>query len=248
MRGLVATSLVLNVLGCAVLLVVLQGVRAVEQSDRTGTPGPVWKPSPEFQRAVSVHALLPSDSGDVIFAGDSQIAKCPWTELFGTTSVRNRGIDGDTVFGVIARRGALLAGPPTQLYLHVGGNDLYVGRSLATVEEGYRTLLRAFKLESPSTDVFVLSTTPMARNHTLHTVENERARALNAMLRRAVPDEGATFVDIEEAVGTGDGALRFAYTFDGGHLNGLGCRAVAEVVAPLVRQALPGNTAREVGR
>lgn len=236
-----AVSLPLGALlavGCAVLLL----RSPLEHLDlRDGAPTPlVWTPSSDYERAVSIHAVTPVRTGDVVFAGDSQIAVCPWNEWYGAAAVKNRGIVGDGVFGLAHRLPALIAEPPRQLYILTGANDLWNGYSLEDVLATYRRLLDDLRRQAPGTEVYVLSTTFMVRSHVHHARANRHARALNAALPAVAARGGATFVDVASPMLRSDGTLDPRYTHDGGHLNGAGCAAAVEALAPYVRPALAG--------
>lgn len=206
---------------------------------RDGAPTPLaWTPSSEYERAVSIHALTPVRRRDIVFAGDSQIAVCPWNEWYGAAAVKNRGIVGDGAFGLAHRLPALIAEPPRQLYILTGANDLWNGYSLEDVLATYRLLLHDLRRQAPETEVYVLSTTFMVRSHIHHARANGHARALNAALPKVAAQGGATFIDVATPMLRSDGTLDPRYTHDGGHLNGAGCAAAVEALAPYVRPAL----------
>jgi lysophospholipase L1-like esterase len=232
-------SLLLSALlavGCAVLF--LQSPLApYDLTDGSSEPR-AWTPGGEFERVVSVHALTPIRSGDIVFAGDSQIAVCPWNEWYGAYEVKNRGIDGDGVFGLARRLHTLIEAPPRQLYILTGANDLWNGYGLDEVLATYRQVLREVRRRAPETEVYVLSTTFMVRSHVHHGRANRHARALNAALPAVASQEDATFLDVVSPTLRPDGTLDPLFTHDGGHLNGAGCAAVAEALAPYVRSAL----------
>ena len=58
---------------------------------------------PYWQHRVSLFRVLPDVEGEVIFLGDSITEGCAWNELTGLPHVLNRGISGDTAWGLLAR-------------------------------------------------------------------------------------------------------------------------------------------------
>ena len=242
MKLLLPTSLLFNlVLALAgVILVVRQPLAPYEMTDQVRSESPSWAPSSEYLRLSAIQALAPIQRGDIVFAGDSQIAVCPWGEWYGSARVKNRGISGDGVLGLEARLSDLLVGPPAQLYMLTGANDLWNNYSLAEVTAAYERVLRRIRHEAPGTEVYVLSTTFMARNHINSLRANRHARTLNAMLQPLAEQEDVTFVDVAAPMLTQGGALDHTYTDDGGHLNGAGCAVVAEALAPYIQSALFG--------
>ena len=63
-------------------------------------------------------------SADIVFLGDSITHEGSWEEYFLECQTVNRGINGDTVQGVIDRLPDVLALEPKKLFLMIGVNDL----------------------------------------------------------------------------------------------------------------------------
>jgi hypothetical protein len=241
MRLLVA-SLLANVVGVA-------GVAML--AGRPGAAVATDVPSPsEYDRATpGSHRFdgMPVLRGDVVFVGDSHVDYGLWTEFFGTDRVKSRGQQGEGVFGVRHWIGPILDGGPSLVLLWAGGNDLYNGVPIERVEAGLGALVEETRERAPSTELVLLSALPMTKNHVLHGVENERAAALNAALRRVARSERVRLVDLGPRLTDEDGSLDLAVSFDGSHLNGEGYARVIEAIQPLVNGALAGHDRRPQG-
>ena len=239
MKGLLVASLVGNVLVLSMLagggMMWERGAwPELARQHMRGKAATPWQPSEAFSGATSIFALSPIRAGETVLAGDSQIVVCHWEEWFRDYPVRSRGIVGDGVRGLRHRLGSVVEGPPARLFFFAGGNDLYEGVPLPEVIREYRALLREVKQRSPTTQIFVLSTTPMRRNHYFHPLANRRARALNGALQNLATEEGVAYLDVAAPLTASDGALKTPYSYDGGHLNGAGCAAMASVLRPYV--------------
>ncbi|MCH4237440.1 MAG: hypothetical protein LKF66_05785, partial [Clostridium tyrobutyricum] len=51
-------------------------------------------------------------SSDIVFLGDSITNRCEWEEVFNNSSIKNRGIDGDTTDGILNRLNTITKGHP----------------------------------------------------------------------------------------------------------------------------------------
>lgn len=82
-----------------------------------------------YQRA-SLFEQLPTSSDDILFIGNSITDGGEWSELFQNPHVKNRGISGDTTWGVYDRISVLLKGKPAQIFLMIGINNVPQGEGI----------------------------------------------------------------------------------------------------------------------
>jgi hexosaminidase len=182
---------------------------------------------------------------DVVMIGDSLTDGAEWAEMFPDQEIVNRGIDGDTTHGILARLDTILRLEPKQAYLMVGINDFAEQhRGVASVFAHYRTIVA--RLSRAGAHVFVQSTLPCkeikARWKSCASL-NPKIRQLNARLATLATDnDSVTYIDLWPAL-AGKGGLKKELTYDGVHLNGDGYRLWQEAIAPHmpvpVRQAGP---------
>ncbi|MDX1440214.1 MAG: GDSL-type esterase/lipase family protein, partial [Rubricoccaceae bacterium] len=138
----------------------------VDGSPHTDPRRPFYESS-IYKQDTSIHALVPVQEGDVVFLGDSHAAVGQWSEFFGTTRVKNRGISGDNTEGVLSRLSPILEGNPSAIFLFVGSNDVdkrYNGLSVEQTVENVERIIRRIQAESPRTSVFLMSAPPKSRN------------------------------------------------------------------------------------
>src|SRR5258708_3203562 len=58
---------------------------------------------------------LPNTEAEIVFAGDSLIARGPWSELY--SPIKNRGIGGETTAGLLDRLDELTESQPRKIFL-----------------------------------------------------------------------------------------------------------------------------------
>ncbi len=204
--------------------------RALVMADLVDHPG---DRSERRRTIVDDFRKLPATSSDEVFAGDSLIANGPWAEFYST--IRNRGVRGDTTAGLLARLDEVIGRRPRRLTLLIGTNDLAAKVPDAQVERNYRAILARVAAESPATEVVVLGVPPVNRampdapNH-----GNDRIFSLNRRIRAVVAEFAPyRYVDLAPSLADSSGNLRADLTDDGLHLNLDGYLAVREALARL---------------
>ncbi|MFE1665741.1 GDSL-type esterase/lipase family protein [Microbacterium sp. P02] len=178
-------------------------------------------------RASQFAELAPSPA-EVVFIGDSITAGGLWHEWFPEVSVANRGIDGDTTEGVLARLSSAVAGAPARVFILIGTNDLSWKVSPDVIVGRVTQILDGIRGASPTTEIFLQSVMP--RNAKFH----DRITDLNRRYRHLAQEQHVTYLDLWPALADSDGALTSHFTLDGLHLNGAGYRAWSAVLRPLV--------------
>jgi sialidase-1 len=188
-----------------------------------------------YQRA-SLFDRLSTARGGVIFLGDSITDGCEWSELFGNSSVQNRGISGDVTQGVIDRLGDILRSRPDQLFLMIGINDLALGKSVDYVVDNIETIIRRVRQESPATHIYVQSLLPVNPDFDRfsgHVSKQQEILKVNRALAQ-LAGEGCTYVDLYPAFVSENDKLDPAYTNDGLHLTAAGYQLWADRIGRLV--------------
>ena len=222
MRKLLAASLALNVLvlGALAWFALGPGRMSVMRAFLEGHQA----------RRVSAFEAFPLAPDDVVFLGDSITEGGPWEELFPGVRTRNRGIGGDTTEGVLRRLEQVTRAQPTKVFLLIGTNDLYAGRSEDEIVANIEDILEQLKQESPDTEVYLQSVLPRAASY------RARVEALNTRLSEVAGERGAAWVDLYPSfLDPESGAIRPELSNDELHLLGPGYALWKEQVEPLVR-------------
>jgi lysophospholipase L1-like esterase len=179
------------------------------------------------EQKVDFFRAHPIQPGDTVMVGDSLTDGCRWDEVFPGASIKNRGINADTVAGVLKRLDEIIAGQPARVFVLIGTNDLplYEYRQDSDILSDYRQLLERLRAEVPAARVFVQSLLPRQRHFA------SRIRRLNAELSRLARETGCAFIDLYPAFSDARGALRRELTNDNLHLLGAGYRIWAGILA-----------------
>jgi lysophospholipase L1-like esterase len=181
-------------------------------------------------RRVSAFEAFPLAPDDVVFLGDSITEGGPWDELFPGVRTRNRGIGGDTTDGVLRRLEQVTRAQPTKVFLLIGTNDLYRGRSEDEIVSSIEEILDRVKQESPDTEVYLQSVLPRAAGY------RAQIEALNTRLSEVAGERGAAWVDLYPSfVDPESGAIRPELSNDELHLLGPGYALWKEQIESLVR-------------
>ncbi len=178
--------------------------------------GAYWK------HRASQFKVLPNPKDEICFLGDSITDGCEWYELTGIPSATNRGIGGDTNWGVLARLSEVTEGKPAKIFLMIGTNDIaWGGKKPSEAAAKTAELLDAIKHDSPSTKVYLQSVLPVIDGR-IDNFMNSRIDSLNAELIKIAKAKGVVWVDLAKWFRDDKGQLKKSYTEDGLHLTGEG--------------------------
>lgn len=178
-----------------------------------------------YEQKRSLFESLPNTRREIIFLGNSLTDTAEWSELFGNKRVKNRGISGDTSFGVLARLGEVTASKPARVFLMIGINDLARAIPDSLLARNYRRIVQRLLTDSPRTKVYlqsILPTNSRFPNFPKHQGRESHIRAMNDTLQQLARQTGQTFVDLRPYLSDAQGQLDARYTNDGLHLNGAG--------------------------
>ena len=177
-----------------------------------------------YQRA-SLFEVLPTSSKDIIFLGNSITDGAEWNELMGNRHAKNRGISGDTTWGVYDRLGTILKGHPQKIFLLIGINDIGRGKDDQYVIDGIERIVKKIKAEAPRTQLYlqsILPVNPIYGKFSGHTSQWQRIPGINAAIQQLAQREGAIYIDLFQAFVDQEGKMKKEYTNDGLHLLGKG--------------------------
>lgn len=191
-----------------------------------------------YQRATHFEKLATSKK-DIIFLGNSITDGAEWAELFQNKHVRNRGISGDTTWGVYDRLDVILQGRPSKIFLLIGINDIGRGRTDEYVVEGVERIIRKIKADSPRTKLYVqslLPVNPVYGKFGGHTSQWKRIPGINSVLKEVAAREKVTYIDLFSHFADEEGKMNKNLTNDGLHLLGEGYEVWKEVVLPYLKK------------
>ncbi|MFA6832291.1 MAG: GDSL-type esterase/lipase family protein [Bacteroidaceae bacterium] len=177
-----------------------------------------------YQRA-SLFEILSTDSTDIIFLGNSITDGGEWCELFHDSHIKNRGISGDTTYGVYDRLGVILEGKPAKIFLLIGINNLGKGDKVEDIVGGIEQIIKKIKIDSPSTQIYLQSILPTNDYYGKfkgHTSRFYLIPVINKQLKRIAVSESVTYIDLYCHFVNEQNKMNLKYSNDGLHLLGRG--------------------------
>lgn len=179
----------------------------------------------------SQFAELTTRPGCVLFLGDSITQFGEWAEWFPDLPTLNRGIDGDTVAGVVSRLDTAIA-DPVAISLLIGTNDIGgIGETSdpRRIADAALGLVRAIRTAAPDAPLLLTSVMPRSASFAAP------IRELNRRLEAIAAEEGLTYIDMWTPLVDAAGAIRPEFSNDRLHLTGAGYRVWADALRPHLR-------------
>jgi len=197
-----------------------------------------------YQRRVSVWHETANHFPDngIVFIGDSHTEYFELHEYFPDFPVLNRGIYGDTTYGVKNRldESAFML-KPSKVFLLIGANDINkTSDTNEIIVENIKDIVRQIKTVIPYTTIYVQSLYPVNRNGknsnriSIYKLNNKRLAAINFLLETFCDSESIFYIDMFSQLIDEKGQLREEFSIEGLHLNEAGYRCVAEILRPYV--------------
>lgn len=195
----------------------------------------------EFYYQRSSHfEMLPVDSDDIVFLGDSQTNGCEWHELLGNPNVKNRGISSDVIQGFADRVQPIIDGRPAKLFILGGVNDISHDLTPDSIATAMRNLIVKVRRGTPATKVYLQSLLPIDnsfRRYKAMTGKESVIVETNKLLKKVAEETGATWIDLySRMVDPATGNMRKGLTNDGLHLLGAGYAVWRDAVLPYVEE------------
>jgi len=199
----------------------------VARPDVTPEPSAYWREKVSFFDTFRAPA-------SVVMIGDSLTDGAEWAEMFPGAGVVNRGIDGDTIGGVLLRMEGIKSVHARKAFVMIGINDFgKEDRSVDAVFADYRKVVSL--LQQSGTKVFVQSTVPCneAKAGWIFCAAIQgKIKELNRRLA-GLASGNVAYIDITKGL-AGEGGLKADLTYDGVHLNGQGYRIWKDEISKFV--------------
>lgn len=192
-----------------------------------------------WKQKVSLFDLLPINTDDIVFLGNSITDGGEFAELLDMHNIKNRGISSDVISGVKKRLDQVTNGQPKKIFLLIGINDVSHNLSVSELASEYRDLVKQIRKKTPGSTIYIQSVMPInndfKRYKALAGKENV-VNELNIFLRQIASEEGAIYVDLFPVLSDKTGKLKKEYTNDGLHLTGPGYKAWIETIEPYIKK------------
>lgn len=180
-----------------------------------------------------------TDSGSVIFIGNSLTQNFELAELFRRSDLKNRGIIGDMIPGVIDRLSPIINSQPSKIFIEIGINDLGRGYSEERVFSNYEILLDTLKSSCKNTKIYVQSILPTGKFSETYPTYcgreiNTIIESVNSKLEKAAIKRGMYYIDLHRHFEK-NGYLNDKYSVDGVHINGQGYLLWTKILKPYLK-------------
>ncbi len=187
--------------------------------------------------------VLPVNSEQIVFIGNSITNMHEWWEAFGNHNVVNRGVSGAVTDEALANIEAIAAGKPKKIFFMLGTNDLGTSGINTTehVLANIKLLVERLQAVSPNTKLYIQSILPSTSG--IRTLEN--LKATNEALEELCTEKNITYIDLWESM---MGITTNTLSYDNLHLTAAGYQIWCDIVAPYVmdnesaKSIYPGNT------
>ena len=193
-----------------------------------------------WEQRASLFDILPVNSGDIVFLGNSITDGGEFAELFGMSNIKNRGISADVVKGVEKRLDRVIENQPRKIFLLIGINDVSHNLSADRIASDYARIVKRIRKEAPRSELYIQSVMPVNNDFKRYKNLLGKERVipeLNGKLRTLAESTGAHYVDLWPALADpATGKLRREFTNDGLHLTGKGYKAWTAAIDGLVRE------------
>ncbi len=187
---------------------------------------------PRYAEILSYRELTES-VGTVrnIFYGDSITQAWPLHEFFPNHSILNRGIGGDSVYGLYQRMDFdIFPYNPGRVIMTVGINQ--IGETAERIYDHIMALADMMRKKDIS---MVLGSILPVREPAPRVEHQDKIVEINEMLRQGADSEGYGFVDYHSAMKDETGQLAAEYTVeDGIHVTLPGYQVMAKLVRPFL--------------
>ncbi|MCH5215662.1 MAG: hypothetical protein J1F10_01870 [Muribaculaceae bacterium] len=197
---------------------------------------------PYWEQRQSMFELLPVDSTDIVFLGNSLTDGGKWSEMFNMPNIKNRGIVSDVIAGVAQRTKCITSGKPAKIFLLIGVNDISHHITADSIATAVEKLVMQLKEETPTTKIYLQSYLPINNDFGVYktlTNESETILKCNVLLEQVAKRTGAEWINIFPYMIDRDCKMRAELTPDGLHLYERGYCVWRDCVAPYIA---PGVT------
>ena len=193
---------------------------------------------PYYARRATLFDELPIGKKDIVMLGNSLTDGCEFNELMGNRHIKNRGIVGDIIQGLIDRIGPIIKGQPKKLFIMSGVNDISHDVSADSIARAMEKLIVMVKQGSPRTKIYLQSLLPFnndVREWKLLKGRDHVVVEANALLEQVARRQGVTWINLYPLFVDDQGRLRADLTNDGLHLMGKGYLIWRDAIKPYIK-------------
>jgi len=229
-KYLLPLSLILNIIlagGLFYLVQRLGGVKFMLHRINSGGLAGI------YENRNDLFNYLKLEKGDIIFLGDSITEYGQWEELMAHPKVKNRGIAGDTSWGLMRRLDGITESQPSSIFLMIGVNDFLFTNNREIIDN-YHKIVQQIKTQAPECQLILQSILPINAQEKNTVFDNKRILEVNQAIQSIAKSEGLVYLDIHQKLLDDDGQLAAKFTADGVHINGKAYSIWKSIVTPYI--------------
>lgn len=175
---------------------------------------------------------------NIIFFGDSLVAKYDVNKYFKRHNVVNKGISGNKTEDLIDRIDKdIFEYNPSKVFILIGINDLAKNVENEDILLNIATIISDIKMNRGQAEIYVESLYPVNYD-VIHDVKldyayglnSKRVQDLNAKLKELCELNEVKYINVFDSLKDRENKLKKMYTYDGLHLNRLGYLKVTSVL------------------
>ncbi len=206
----------------------------------------IFADAPFRNHRYDAFKVLPVNSEQIVFVGNSITNMHEWWEAFGNHNVIGRGVSGAVTDEALANIEAIVSGKPKKIFFMLGTNDLGTAGINTTehVLTNMTLIVERVQAVSPETEIYIQSIFPSKSG--LRTFE--ALQDANEALKKLCTEKNITYVDLwDDLLGVATNAN--GLSLDGLHLTAAAYKIWCDKVAPYVmdkedaKSLYPDNTA-----
>ena len=179
--------------------------------------------------------VLPVNSEQIVFIGNSITNMNEWWEAFGDHNVVNRGVSGAITDEALANIEAIAAGKPKKVFMMLGTNDLGTA-GICTPEhvlQNVTLMVERLQAVTPTTKIYIQSLLPSGHTGSGGTRTEARLKATNEALKALCEEKAITYIDLWDDL-TDVATNSNGFSYDKLHLTADAYKVWCDKVAPYV--------------
>lgn len=174
---------------------------------------------PHYKHRTTLFENFGVTSGAIVFLGDSITEMCEWQEFFPEKKILNRGISGDSTFGMLDRLDGIINLQPQKIFVTIGVNDLQRHYPAESVTNNIKKITNIL-LSKTKSRIYLQSILPVIEKKLQTGIKNSTIDLVNDELRKFAEEKNIEFLDNNSLMKDSSGNLSENLTCDGLHLTG----------------------------
>jgi lysophospholipase L1-like esterase len=171
----------------------------------------------------------------IIMIGDSLIHNAEWHEYFYNNNVLNRGMGGDTSYGLANRINDYAKHKPHKIFIMIGINDLIMNYDIKKTLRNITSTVNKIRYHSPESIIYIQSILPVSDSVNM-LVSNHDIEEINHNIQRICKNNNVNYINLYPLFINNLVLNKELYQMDGLHLSGKGYSVWANAIKPYIQR------------